>query len=740
MRNTFPSFRPCLHLCCGLFILLSCSTTTFTFGQTSFAPAQDFPYPYNSNNTYFLPILNTADINGDNKKDIIVSNIDGVVWYKNAGNNNFSYILQITDNNQYNQLFPNDIDQDGDQDLICINTFEGIIDYYTNNGNAEFSDVQNVFVIDNIPPSSFDHELSHINMTDLDNDNDNDMLYYQIGNNLLTWRTNNGNGNFSQEHHIDTLTAIYTIIILDFNSDNNKDIIAVSPFEQITFVYVNDGSGNFSKTQLNNTSLSNINANDNVSTIDVNGDGIEDIVTNIAWYENQDNGNFSTAQAIGNGNNGFSSFNIQAADMDNDGDNDLIRFGSLETDNGIFPFQAISWYENNDASFNQHLIDTMMLLLPSTENLYDAYNDLFLVDDFDNDGDFDIVAYSFVDEDILIYENLLDTPTPTIPPTAAFTTTPTPQTTDTLRLCEGQSISFLNQSQNANAYLWNFGDGTATTTQINPQHSFQQAGTYTVSLVAAQNAPLTFECEANAGELVQLLDQFYHYTANYNDSPNYSQSYLYFDDEGNLIGNVEIGTGGSLFAEIGATTVAAINYPTVTTLNINTLNELNNFANNTDCVDMDVYDACEVHSIQVNPYYSAEYGGYVIIVTIDYGWTIPPPHIEINPANENIGLLALYGVGYYTFILGNEAGTVFSPGDTATICPFINEETLLYSAGSCCKTFIFPDTIPGGGNQSQRILPKTQKQIPTKTPTKPANNNIFFPFIQAQPTSTKQKD
>ncbi|MCX7954661.1 MAG: PKD domain-containing protein, partial [Bacteroidales bacterium] len=49
-------------------------------------------------------------------------------------------------------------------------------------------------------------------------------------------------------------------------------------------------------------------------------------------------------------------------------------------------------------------------------------------------------------------------------------------------------VLFVNQSQNAVSYLWDFGDGH-TSTQVNPWHQYTQAGTYSVQLIA-MNPPL----------------------------------------------------------------------------------------------------------------------------------------------------------------------------------------------------------------------------------------------------------
>lgn len=45
------------------------------------------------------------------------------------------------------------------------------------------------------------------------------------------------------------------------------------------------------------------------------------------------------------------------------------------------------------------------------------------------------------------------------------------------------SVDFINQSQGANSYLWDFGDGTLSTS-LNPQHIYNSAGAYTVKLFA----------------------------------------------------------------------------------------------------------------------------------------------------------------------------------------------------------------------------------------------------------------
>ncbi len=46
------------------------------------------------------------------------------------------------------------------------------------------------------------------------------------------------------------------------------------------------------------------------------------------------------------------------------------------------------------------------------------------------------------------------------------------------------TTTFVNTTKFANSYVWNFGDGTATSTLVNPTHTYTVVGTYNVSLTA----------------------------------------------------------------------------------------------------------------------------------------------------------------------------------------------------------------------------------------------------------------
>ncbi len=61
-------------------------------------------------------------------------------------------------------------------------------------------------------------------------------------------------------------------------------------------------------------------------------------------------------------------------------------------------------------------------------------------------------------------------------------------TPSTTTICEGQSVTFTdNSTGNPNTWNWTFGDGGTSTAQ-NPTHTYATAGTYTVSLTASNGA------------------------------------------------------------------------------------------------------------------------------------------------------------------------------------------------------------------------------------------------------------
>ena len=90
------------------------------------------------------------------------------------------------------------------------------------------------------------------------------------------------------------------------------------------------------------------------------------------------------------------------------------------------------------------------------------------------------------------------TPNNDLPVTAVFSFT-----------AAGNTITFVNASVNASTYSWDFGDGSAESTEENPSHTYGAAGTYSVSLTASNpsftNTVTIDVTTENAGPIALVL-------------------------------------------------------------------------------------------------------------------------------------------------------------------------------------------------------------------------------------------
>jgi gliding motility-associated-like protein len=104
-------------------------------------------------------------------------------------------------------------------------------------------------------------------------------------------------------------------------------------------------------------------------------------------------------------------------------------------------------------------------------------------------------------------------------PVASFTTSPT----DKVMLPPGVIQTF-NSSQNANTYLWNFGDGSGVATETNPSHAYQNEGNYSITLIANNET----NCQDTSIQYMIVLEDLLIYVPNTftPDGDNYNGVFL----------------------------------------------------------------------------------------------------------------------------------------------------------------------------------------------------------------------
>ncbi|MFT6127699.1 MAG: hypothetical protein ACJAVA_002192 [Flavobacteriaceae bacterium] len=298
-----------------IILFLICSQ----IGNAQFGPEQIIDVDIS--NSWSISVI---DIDGDGFLDLIATDTieNKIVWYKNLdGLGNFDspqFITNTLDESRY--VTAADIDGDGDMDVLATDLFNDLVIWYENlDGLGNFGTQQ-------IITSTLDSPNMVIS-EDVDGDGDLDVIIASRLDNKITWYENlDGLGNFGPQNIIDSdaLTAL-TVFFADIDGDGIKDVISDSSINNQPVWYKHlDGLGNFGTQQeiTNDTSGSIY-----VIADDVDNDGDMDVLNiefggeTIAWYENDGLGTFGPKQII---TFNVTSRKIVSVDLDNDGDKDIL--------------------------------------------------------------------------------------------------------------------------------------------------------------------------------------------------------------------------------------------------------------------------------------------------------------------------------------------------------------------------------------------------------------------------------
>lgn len=283
-----------------------------------------------------------------------------------------------------------DIDGDGDQDVLITGADfnnSGVTKLYKNDGSGNFTLVTS---------TPFEAVIeSSATFGDIDGDGDEDVVI--IGYNSTSrggvskLYTNDGNGNFTEVTSA-SLTGVYsgTAVFGDIDGDRDLDLLitgSTASNARSTKLYINNGSGNF--TASTSSTLQNLGFS-SAAFGDIDGDGDSDLVLTgeVAYifpnsvsaakvYKNNGSGIFTEATnpAISGSPNG----SIALADIDNDGDLDLITTGNVFANSSTGPKTIVY---TNDGSGNFTLL---------SYPLSDVFYSSIAVADVDGDGNLDLL-------------------------------------------------------------------------------------------------------------------------------------------------------------------------------------------------------------------------------------------------------------------------------------------------------------------------------------------------------------
>ncbi|MCA9150686.1 MAG: VCBS repeat-containing protein [Planctomycetales bacterium] len=330
-----------------------------------------------------------ADIDHDGDQDLVAASWrdDKVVWYENLdGTGRFGEQQVITTDAKHAQcVFVADIDGDDDLDVLSASSEDDKLAWYPNlDGAGKFGEAI-------IISTQLDYPLDIV-AADLDGDGDLDVLSAGNDDGDIAWFENqDGLGTFGPQQVIANKKYVVQVAVADLDGDGDVDIVAASYRGSVDW-FANDGSKGFELAGSIDSASTLLHR---IQLLDADGDGDQDLavatigstseqVAQLAWYENTDGlGGFTQRHNIAGQLWGYVA--MGAADIDGDGDLDLLATSPHFSLNTSPPMPQVYWYENadGDGSFVQYVV---------TEATLGSSPRAVSAADLESDGDLDILA------------------------------------------------------------------------------------------------------------------------------------------------------------------------------------------------------------------------------------------------------------------------------------------------------------------------------------------------------------
>jgi len=398
-----------------------------------------------------------GDIDGDGDIDLLSASAqdDTIAWYNNTAGDGSAWSsasIITTSADVARSVFAADIDGDGNMDVLSASSGDDTIDWYKNNGAGSFSAQNDI-------STSADGAWA-VYAADIDGDGNMDVLSASSEDDKVIWYENvAGTGSTWIVFDITALTgttADYatSVFAADIDGDGDMDVLSSSAEDKKIAWYKNT-TGDGSAWTANSITTSADGAW-SVYAADIDGDGDMDVLSasrnddKVAWYENTNgDGSAWTARNISTSADGATS--VHAADVDGDGDMDVISASHLD--------DTIAWYENKGGSPISWTAHTLSTTADWAISVHAA--------DVDGDGDLDVMSASAVDHTITWYENITIHRSALFPTEANIATNADGATAVYAADVDGDGdLDVLSASEADDTIAWYANDGSWTATNI----------------------------------------------------------------------------------------------------------------------------------------------------------------------------------------------------------------------------------------------------------------------------------
>jgi membrane-bound inhibitor of C-type lysozyme len=318
-------------------------------GTMSFRPQQTFLVGNN-------PIgVVTADLNGDGRPDIIVTNLYDSSISVLLGNGNGAFQAQRTYVVSLHpvQVVAADVNGDGKPDLI-VGDNGGDVSVLLGNGNGTFQ-----------PQTTLTSGLSphSVAVADLNGDGKLDIAVADSNSSNVGVYLGNGNGTFQSPRTYSTGSLPYSVAVADINGDGRPDLLVTQSVASVVGVLLGNGNGTFSAQQ----TFAALGFATSLTVGDFNGDGNQDVAVT-------DQNSGSVGVLLGNGNGtlqaehqfavGSDPFFVGMADPNGDGSEDLVVTSgvnpsvlSVLAGNGDGTFQPGQTFATGSATWSAAVAD-----------------------------------------------------------------------------------------------------------------------------------------------------------------------------------------------------------------------------------------------------------------------------------------------------------------------------------------------------------------------------------------------